>query len=80
MPTQRFTHIRTDPAVIGDLFRWWQYEHGGTIRDLARSLKVTPATVYYWAGKGMPYRNAKKIVELTGGVFSLRRLFPTLKE
>ena len=76
MPGQTYTKLHASPATVHDLFKWWQYEHAGTMRALAEALKVTPATVYYWARIGMPYRHAKKIVELTGGEFSMKRLFP----
>ena len=75
---QRRTFIKTHaaPEVIHELVKWWQYEHGGSMRGLAKALGTTPASIYYWGREGMPFRNSKKIVELTNGVFSIERLFP----
>ena len=80
MPGQTYTTLRVMPAVITELFMWWQYERSGTMRGIARALDVTPATVYYWGREGMPYRHAKKVVELTDGAFSMERLFPDLNQ
>lgn len=78
MPTKTYTNVHASPAVIHELFMWWQYEHMGTMRALSKALGVTPASVYYWAREGMPFKNAKRVVDLTKGVFSMQRLFPEL--
>ena len=67
----------TPPGLIEDLILWWQYEKHGTTRSLAKALKVTPATLYYWLHESaIPVKHVKKIEELTEYKFTAKMMRP----
>ena len=64
---------------IDDLVLWWIYHHEGTIRGLAKSLEVTPASVYYWLNRcEVPVKYLRRIAALTSGEFPKERMRPDL--
>lgn len=52
------------------LYDWCVFNKSMTMRELAKALKVTPATLYSWrAGGDIPLKHLKGIEEFTAGLF-----------
>jgi transcriptional regulator with XRE-family HTH domain len=58
---------------------WWQYDQGGTMRDLAQELGITTQTIYYWLrGSPVPLKHLKRIEELSRGIFTKEMIRPDI--
>ena len=76
MPSS-YTKTLVKGKPIDDLVLWWIYHHEGTIRDLAKSLEVTSATIYYWLNHGeVPIKYLRRIEKMTCGEFNRERMRP----
>lgn len=70
---------KAPPVIAKQLMNYWQLSHSGSVRALAKELGVTTATLYNWSRYGIPLQKAKRIERITGGVFSVKAMFPNLK-
>lgn len=72
---------RNEVLPITQFTVWWRYDRRCTMRDLARELGVTTATIYYWLrGKPVPLRHLKRIEEISEGIFTKEIMRPDLFE
>ena len=50
-----------------ELMLYWEYQRSSSITALAKELKITGATLYYWQTHNhIPFKYWKKILDLTG--------------
>ncbi len=66
-------------GVVSDFMIWWRVERRQSMRDLAKELDVTTATLYYWARNDrIPLNHLRRIEEISNNRFTRERLRPDL--